>query len=141
MNVGRPPAPGAAALQGLREPERTYVRCWDAVGADGDELLYVPVSLRDAALCQRAVDSWAGAFVHVPFAVQSEALFWRALLPLYDAGQDEVVVAISQALAPHLRTAEALQAMIYIAPEQAHRIVRSTDCAPAARDASAAMGG
>ncbi|XAI97202.1 hypothetical protein [Dolichospermum phage Dfl-JY45] len=141
MNSDRAPAFGAAALQGLREPDRTYARCWDAVGVDGGGLLYVPVSLRDAALCQRAVDSWPGAFVHVPFAVQSEGLFWRALLPLYDAGQDEVVVAISQALAPHLRTAEALQAMIDIAPEQAHRIVRSTDCAPVARAAGAAMGG
>lgn len=129
------------ALQGLCEVERTYVRCWDAVSADGDALLYVPVSLRDAALCARAVDDNPGAFVHVPFAVQSEALFWRALLPLYDTGQDELVVAISQSLAPHLRTAEALQAMIDMAPEQAHRIVRGTDCAPAARDASAAMGG
>jgi hypothetical protein len=129
------------SLQVFPEMDRTYDCCWEAIGADGDGLLYVPVSLRDAALCERAVDSWPGAFVHVPFAVQSEELFWRALLPLYDAGQDEVVVAISQALAPHLRTALALQAMIDIAPEQAHRIVRSTDCAPAARAAGAAMGG
>jgi hypothetical protein len=71
------------------------------------------------------------AFVSVPFAAQSEALFWRALLPLYGTGDDEVVVAISQALAPHLRTSEALGAMLDIAPEQAGRLLRSTDCVSA----------
>lgn len=127
-------------LLALDESARSYARCWDAVGRDGEALLYVPVALRDAALCGRAVDADPRAFAHIPYATQSADLFWRALLPLYDRAADETVVLLANALAPHLRTQDALQAMIDIAPAQRQRILRSTDHLPRAGDSDMGMG-